>query len=150
MIRRPPRSTLFPYTTLFRSHAVQSLLQNPDKVFTRNPCLSLGETKIFSELGLQDAIDPTHLLLFTQLLAVIRHLRPPLAVHAGSVVALLNRAARGEASISFQKQLHPLSSAQLTYGIPISSHEPLLPCGRRCSASQHHSGRSRARRTPKK
>src|SRR2546422_9121648 len=25
MIRRPPRSTLFPYTTLFRSHAVQLL-----------------------------------------------------------------------------------------------------------------------------
>src|SRR3989441_216659 len=25
MIRRPPRSTLFPYTTLFRSRAVQSL-----------------------------------------------------------------------------------------------------------------------------
>src|SRR3712207_6923616 len=25
MIRRPPRSTLFPYTTLFRSHRVQSI-----------------------------------------------------------------------------------------------------------------------------
>src|SRR3989449_9963977 len=25
MIRRPPRSTLFPYTTLFRSHSVQAL-----------------------------------------------------------------------------------------------------------------------------
>src|SRR2546426_7843662 len=25
MIRRPPRSTLFPYTTLFRSHGVQEL-----------------------------------------------------------------------------------------------------------------------------
>src|SRR5258707_4397039 len=25
MIRRPPRSTLFPYTTLFRSHIVQQL-----------------------------------------------------------------------------------------------------------------------------
>src|SRR2546422_2699443 len=25
MIRRPPRSTLFPYTTLFRSHAPQEL-----------------------------------------------------------------------------------------------------------------------------
>src|SRR5258708_30922282 len=24
MIRRPPRSTLFPYTTLFRSHALQA------------------------------------------------------------------------------------------------------------------------------
>src|SRR2546422_3692896 len=27
MIRRPPRSTLFPYTTLFRSHAVVSNIQ---------------------------------------------------------------------------------------------------------------------------
>src|SRR3989442_10006545 len=26
MIRRPPRSTLFPYTTLFRSHALHSRL----------------------------------------------------------------------------------------------------------------------------
>src|SRR3989442_7305238 len=26
MIRRPPRSTLFPYTTLFRSHAVLALV----------------------------------------------------------------------------------------------------------------------------
>src|SRR3712207_7052638 len=26
MIRRPPRSTLFPYTTLFRSHVLQRLL----------------------------------------------------------------------------------------------------------------------------
>src|SRR3712207_8346173 len=32
MIRRPPRSTLFPYTTLFRSHRqeVQLVLQDPD------------------------------------------------------------------------------------------------------------------------
>src|SRR2546429_848812 len=39
MIRRPPRSTLFPYTTLFRSRAgplfVASLLQTP------TPCLIL-------------------------------------------------------------------------------------------------------------
>src|SRR2546425_5759787 len=26
MIRRPPRSTLFPYTTLFRSHALEDLV----------------------------------------------------------------------------------------------------------------------------
>src|SRR3712207_7859696 len=32
MIRRPPRSTLFPYTTLFRSRAHQSLVaQLPDQ-----------------------------------------------------------------------------------------------------------------------
>src|SRR2546426_8399491 len=29
MIRRPPRSTLFPYTTLFRSHAVLNALPKP-------------------------------------------------------------------------------------------------------------------------
>src|SRR5256885_3782162 len=28
MIRRPPRSTLFPYTTLFRSHFLSSLCQS--------------------------------------------------------------------------------------------------------------------------
>src|SRR2546430_12125725 len=28
MIRRPPRSTLFPYTTLFRSHAFEILSDN--------------------------------------------------------------------------------------------------------------------------
>src|SRR3712207_7060944 len=29
MIRRPPRSTLFPYTTLFRSPAIRSLAAGP-------------------------------------------------------------------------------------------------------------------------
>src|SRR2546425_3923213 len=29
MIRRPPRSTLFPYTTLFRSRILRSLPRNP-------------------------------------------------------------------------------------------------------------------------
>src|SRR3712207_6943726 len=29
MIRRPPRSTLFPYTTLFRSHAAQAAEGRP-------------------------------------------------------------------------------------------------------------------------
>src|SRR2546426_7590964 len=37
MIRRPPRSTLFPYTTLFRSppEADPPLLVDPDAVLTR-------------------------------------------------------------------------------------------------------------------
>src|SRR3712207_7995861 len=32
MIRRPPRSTLFPYTTLFRSRAIDGLGLTPDRV----------------------------------------------------------------------------------------------------------------------
>src|SRR5258708_15533916 len=33
MIRRPPRSTLFPYTTLFRSRLNRGVLGLPSKVF---------------------------------------------------------------------------------------------------------------------
>src|SRR2546430_7820269 len=32
MIRRPPRSTLFPYTTLFRSLALLYALEHPDRI----------------------------------------------------------------------------------------------------------------------
>src|SRR5258705_6710216 len=43
MIRRPPRSTLFPYTTLFRSGFLQSQLQFPaadgDSVYIFNRAL---------------------------------------------------------------------------------------------------------------
>src|SRR2546430_12411452 len=35
MIRRPPRSTLFPYTTLFRSHHLHKILLD-------HPCNNLG------------------------------------------------------------------------------------------------------------
>src|SRR5258705_4362870 len=34
MIRRPPRSTLFPYTTLFRSHRVR----RTERIDRRRPC----------------------------------------------------------------------------------------------------------------
>src|ERR1039458_7807270 len=37
MIRRPPRSTLFPYTTLFRSIATRSATTNPPRQ-CRAPC----------------------------------------------------------------------------------------------------------------
>src|SRR5256885_10231057 len=35
MIRRPPRSTLFPYTTLFRSAVVLDVADNPDDLSGR-------------------------------------------------------------------------------------------------------------------
>src|SRR3712207_8931391 len=41
MIRRPPRSTLFPYTTLFRSHGQTTLFQlcpNGDRMTTIPRC----------------------------------------------------------------------------------------------------------------
>src|SRR3712207_8375688 len=49
MIRRPPRSTLFPYTTLFRSEVVRALVAAGHEVelhcmrHVRHPELSAGE-----------------------------------------------------------------------------------------------------------
>src|SRR2546430_10709784 len=42
MIRRPPRSTLFPYTTLFRSPGRRSLLHQPDLAAGRINALRHG------------------------------------------------------------------------------------------------------------
>src|SRR5256885_17151372 len=41
MIRRPPRSTLFPYTTLFRSRLTAALIGNPNT----------GKTTLFNALS---------------------------------------------------------------------------------------------------
>src|SRR5256885_11902670 len=37
MIRRPPRSTLFPYTTLFRSHAQRTAVAPPGRAERSGP-----------------------------------------------------------------------------------------------------------------
>src|SRR3712207_9547384 len=52
MIRRPPRSTLFPYTTLFRSVVVDLLL-----VEGRRPALDLLDVPEVVEVLVFDAVD---------------------------------------------------------------------------------------------
>src|SRR6266545_6135980 len=42
MIRRPPRSTLFPYTTLFRSHPVRLVRPFADQVVNQDSGVPLG------------------------------------------------------------------------------------------------------------
>src|SRR5688572_31564921 len=49
MIRRPPRSTLFPYTTLFRSFAV--VVQGPQVVLGEGVALIGREAPPFRSLG---------------------------------------------------------------------------------------------------
>src|SRR2546429_9642113 len=45
MIRRPPRSTLFPYTTLFRSQALEAAGRSGGKNCVPSPAGSIGGSK---------------------------------------------------------------------------------------------------------
>src|SRR5689334_19947969 len=69
MIRRPPRSTLFPYTTLFRS-AVDALV----KVLDRDPWLRFAAVHALGEIGDQRAVPALASLIDDELVrgAVIR------------------------------------------------------------------------------
>src|SRR5690348_18106193 len=62
MIRRPPRSTLFPYTTLFRSHLVPSLTA---RLETRSPIscgTRLSAMRRRSEEHTSELQSPVHLV----------------------------------------------------------------------------------------
>src|SRR2546425_8195065 len=51
MIRRPPRSTLFPYTTLFRSHRLAARLEAPQHgLAAERACLAV-ERALLREVG---------------------------------------------------------------------------------------------------
>src|SRR5690349_22427699 len=61
MIRRPPRSTLFPYTTLFRSPATlikAGRLLDPRTGNLRSPAAVLIENGKIKEVGLVSQVQP--------------------------------------------------------------------------------------------
>src|SRR2546426_11558801 len=81
MIRRPPRSTLFPYTTLFRSHTVRSdediTIIAPDgrtvaaSLVARDPGTDLAVLRVHdTDLPLADLGDPGSLKVGHIVLAV--------------------------------------------------------------------------------
>src|SRR3712207_8223476 len=52
MIRRPPRSTLFPYTTLFRSQGFLDLHRAGEPLLIPNPW-DAGSAKLLASLGFE-------------------------------------------------------------------------------------------------
>src|SRR2546422_8431998 len=46
MIRRPPRSTLFPYTTLFRSNRPRVLFHNSFQLWSAERCNRLAQAEV--------------------------------------------------------------------------------------------------------
>src|SRR5688572_31592752 len=57
MIRRPPRSTLFPYTTLFRSILYDHVLQHLDKLSTNDASENILLDKSLLVEGREEYID---------------------------------------------------------------------------------------------
>src|SRR2546430_9736082 len=72
MIRRPPRSTLFPYTTLFRSKTAEESIKN---------LWSPG--MLFEELGFRyfGPIDGHNIAQMVQTFEIVKTLRGPRVVH---------------------------------------------------------------------
>jgi len=65
MIRRPPRSTLFPYTTLFRSEDLVRILTEPSNALTKQYQALLGTEKVsleFSEDGIHELARHAHVI----------------------------------------------------------------------------------------
>src|SRR2546430_9630010 len=85
MIRRPPRSTLFPYTTLFRSRAVDE------------GCEVARRQRLDRRAGRADDLQPPRVDLVERYLAVHRCLGEPrdLGIAAGKDVDSLDRHERG-------------------------------------------------------
>src|SRR3712207_7428085 len=54
MIRRPPRSTLFPYTTLFRSKETHSTVRGQFLIHTKHVTATMSGDEIGDEYDLRD------------------------------------------------------------------------------------------------
>src|SRR2546422_4444337 len=58
MIRRPPRSTLFPYTTLFRSHSREAAAARARGLLQGRPGKELPEPRAARQRGGRQRVDP--------------------------------------------------------------------------------------------
>src|SRR2546426_3551088 len=84
MIRRPPRSTLFPYTTLFRSPA--SVRAAPASHFTSSRCEAAGAARACCEGGVRDRkstrLNSSHLVISYAVFCLKKKNRQPRALAA--------------------------------------------------------------------
>src|SRR5262249_24865178 len=117
-------------------HVVEAALQLAEQRLAHDALLLGSPAEGQGELPLHHAVEPLRLLLLLELEAVALQLAldpSSLAVLAGGVVALLDRALLGEAAVPLQEQLHPLPTAQTADRTDVSGHFDSLnpaPLGR--------------------
>ena len=97
-------------------------LKEAEQVLTRHIGATLSGLEEAAELGLANAIDTAHLLLFAQLETVVTDLAAAHHVHAWRGWALLERALLRIATRALQEELRALSTALAADWSGISTH----------------------------
>src|SRR3989454_11118885 len=106
MIRRPPRSTLFPYTTLFRSNLTLARL-TPDLIYDQMIAAACARKLVFSWAG-NPGVGSLH--AFRR--AVAGEGGPPLEIEEYSHFGMGARLAAGGAGLPFWSRRSPNGAEQ--------------------------------------
>src|SRR5262249_35003624 len=108
-------------------HVVEPGFQRDEQIGALYALLRAGPLERRAELTFGEAVDPLHLLLFSQLARVLRHLAPAaaavgLAMLARRVPAALHRALLGETAGALEEQLHAFATAETAAGSGVTCH----------------------------
>src|SRR3712207_9281606 len=79
MIRRPPRSTLFPYTTLFRSNIISLMIA----------IMENGEEYVFSKVGVETTSEMFNSIISLETKSCDKPLNPMINSGAIAIVSLI-------------------------------------------------------------
>src|SRR2546427_5926759 len=101
MIRRPPRSTLFPYTTLFRAGRAEEARQCFNRALTLNP----ANADAHHNLALMEAGLGRHAEALASIDRALALQPQHPALHTNRGVALLALGRHGEALASFERAI---------------------------------------------
>lgn len=98
---------------------VQTAFEESEQVRAGHALRHIGVDEVTVELLFQNAINATHLLLFTQLDGVVAQFFTGAAMLTGRVGAAVKGALVGEATVALQQELRAFTTAQTTFGIII-------------------------------
>jgi hypothetical protein len=96
------------------NNVIKPSFKELQEVIARNTLHPLSLLKIAAELALQNSVHTPNFLFFSELNAIFRLFDSPLAMLPRRIASSGDSALIRVAALSFKKELHPLSPAELT------------------------------------